>query len=175
MALIPAPSERDHHIGDLSAPIVLVEYGDFECPFTAASLRAIRSAQREFGDQLVFVFRPFPLYDIHPHALRAAEAGEAAEVQGHFWPMFDALFKQQGRLDEVSLIRCAREVGLDMLQFETDMAGHAQLPRIREFIVSGEQSEVGGTPTFFINGQYFHHKTGLWDPIALKRAIHSVI
>ncbi len=175
MALVPAPSERDHYQGDLNAPIVIVEYGDFECPFTEAAIRGVRSAQREFGDQLLFVFRLYPLYDIHPHALRAAEAGEAAAAQGLFWPMFEALFKQRGRLSETAIRHAARDAGLDMDQFDADMAGHTQLPLIRDAIVSAEQSGVGGTPTFFINGEYFHHKLGLWDPVALKKAIRSVI
>jgi protein-disulfide isomerase len=124
---------------------------------------------------LLFVFRLFPLYDIHPHALRAAEAGEAANAQGQFWPMFEGLFKLQGRLSESTMLHCARDIGLDISQYEADMANHAQLSQVRDSIVSGERSGVGGTPTFFINGEYFHHKTGLWDPIALKRAIRSAI
>jgi protein-disulfide isomerase len=145
-------SERDHVQGPETAPVTLVEYGDFECPFCGAAHLIIKEIQRELGDQLRFVFRHFPLATIHPHAEHAAEAAEAAGAQGRFWAMHDTLFEHQRALDDQHLMQYARALGLDIERFEREMAAHIYAPRVREDFMSGVRSGVNGTPTFFING-----------------------
>jgi protein-disulfide isomerase len=146
-------SQRDHIAGALDAPLTLVEYGDYECPYCGAARAVVKQIQREFGRDLAFVFRNFPLVDAHPHALQAAEAAEAADAQERFWPMHDRLFEHQDLLDDRSLVRHAGAVGVDDLErFVTDLTEHRHLERIREDLESGAHSGVNGTPTFFING-----------------------
>lgn len=150
--LTPAVSARDHAQGPADAPLTLVQYGDYECPYTRRSLPTIVALQRRLGDRLRFVYRNFPLTAIHPHALHAAEAAEAADAQGRFWPMHDALFAHQHELEDDQLVDHARAVGLDTERFARDMAAHAHHARIEADVESGLASGVQGTPTFFING-----------------------
>jgi protein-disulfide isomerase len=162
-------SERDHIAGSLDAPIVLVEYGDYECPFCGAAHFSVKEVQRRLGPDLAFVFRNFPIVGAHPHALRAAEAAEAAGAQGRFWPMHDRLFEHQHLLDDESLVRHAVAVGVeDMERFVRELAEHRYLPRIREDLASGARSGVNGTPTFFING--VRHDGG-YDVASLMQAL----
>jgi protein-disulfide isomerase/predicted GNAT family acetyltransferase len=144
-------SERDHSQGPANAPVTLVEYGDYQCPYSGRAHPIIKELQRRLGDRLRFVFRNFPLTQIHPHAEHAAEAAEAAAAQGRFWPMYDLLFAQQRALDDAHLAAYARQVGLDTAVFEGAMTAHTYAPRVREDVRSGVQSGVGGTPTFLIN------------------------
>jgi protein-disulfide isomerase len=146
-------SERDHIAGSVDAPLVLVEYGDYECPYCGAAHGVVKEVQRHLGPDLAFVFRNFPLAGAHPHAVRAAEAAEAAGAQGRFWPMHDRLFEHQHLLDDESLVRHAIAVGVgDVQRFVDDLVEHRHLARIREDLASGARSGVNGTPTFFING-----------------------
>ncbi|HEX9117191.1 MAG TPA: DsbA family protein [Anaerolineae bacterium] len=145
-------SERDHSQGHATAPVTLVQYGDYECPYTRRSTHVVRAIQQELGEQLRFVFRNFPLTEIHPHALAAAVAAEAAAGQGKFWEMHDALFNHQHALGDADLRRYAGELGLDLARFDEDLAGHAFLARIKADVEGGLRSGVRGTPTFFING-----------------------
>ena len=148
----PLVSERDHIQGPADAPVTLVEYGDFQCPYCGQAYPIVQEVQRRLGDRLRFVFRNFPLTQVHPRTEPAAEAAETAAAQGAFWAMHDTLFEHQRRLEDDRLARYAREVGLDVGRFKADMASHAHAERVREDFLSGVRSGVNGTPTFFING-----------------------
>jgi protein-disulfide isomerase len=151
MLTIPI-SNRDHTLGPANADIVLVEYGDFECPFCAEAEPVLKALRRELPDNLLFAFRHFPLAESHPHALHAAEAAEAAGAQGKFWPMHDHLFANQDRLEDNDLVLQAEAVGCDPERFVQDMSQGRYLHRVREDFQSGIRSGVNGTPTIFING-----------------------
>ena len=144
-------AERDHILGPADAPVTLVEYGDFECPFCARSYPAVQQIRRQLGDRLRFVFRHFPRPE-HPHARHAAEAAEAAAAQGHFWQMHDMLFEHQGALEDKDLIGYAAAIGLDVGLFEHDLTTHVYLERVQADLQSAARNGVHGTPTFFING-----------------------
>lgn len=163
-------SERDHSQGSEQAAITLVQYGDYECPYTRRSNASVKELQEQLGDRLRFVFRNFPLVSIHPHALRAAIAAEAAAAQGKFWEMHDTLFEEQKTLEDADLTRFAEELGLDMELFRPEMAKRTYASRILEDVESGEQSGVEGTPTFFINGV---RHNGSWDYETLLAAIEQ--
>jgi len=150
--LTPPVSGRDHVQGSATAPITLVEYGDFECPYCGQAFYVVKQLQQRLGDQMRYVFRNFPLVQTHPYALQAAEAAEAAGAQGKYWQMFDMLFEHQDALDTAHLVQYARDIGLNIQKFEQDLANHTFQPRIEEDIERGERSGVEGTPTFFING-----------------------
>ena len=142
----------DHVRGDPEGRLI-VEYGDYECPYSRAAFRQIERVEAELGDGMRFAFRHFPLTDIHPHALAASAAVEAAELQGSFWEMHDLLFRRQKALEDDDLRRYAAEVGLDVERFETDRAGAGVRARIRRDVESGlATGEVHGTPTLFIDG-----------------------
>ena len=158
--LAPPVGERDHVQGPASAPVTLVEYGDFECPYCGAAYLIIKKVQEVMGDQLRFVFRHFPLTQIHPHAEAAAEASEAANAQGQFWEMHDLLFENQRALDPLHLLGYAEELGLDTRKFVRELEGHVYHDRVREDFMSGVRSGVNGTPAFFINGVRYD---GSWD------------
>lgn len=150
--LKPPLDGRDHLRGDLSRPIHLVEFGDYQCPFCGQAEPVIKALQQAFGDQLCFAFRNFPIVGSHPHAEIAAEAAEAAGAQGMFWEMHDLLYENQHALDEPHLYRYAKRLGLDVVQLVTDLRAHRFLDKIRDDLHSGAISGVAGTPTFFING-----------------------
>jgi protein-disulfide isomerase len=145
-------SERDHVKGPMDAPATLVEYGDYECPYCGMAHPIVKEVQRRFGPRLRFAFRHFPLAEMHPHALRAAEAAEAAGAQGQFWEMHDVLFQHQDALDDSDLLLYAAALGLDRARFLQELAAHEHAPRVREDFMSGVRSGVNGTPAFFING-----------------------
>ncbi len=163
-------SERDHHQGPATAAVTLVQYGDYECPYTRLSTTIVRAIQQQLGDQLRFVFRNFPLTEIHPHALHAALAAEAAAAQGKFWQMHDYIFHHQHTLEDVDLEQFAEAVGLDLQQFARDMAEQRALGRIEEDVEGGEHSGVQGTPTFFVNGVLYR---GSWEQDALLPALQA--
>jgi protein-disulfide isomerase len=147
----PVNPEQDHVVGQATAPITLVEYGDFECPFCGRSYPAVRRIRGELGDQLRFVFRHYPRPE-HAHARHAAEAAEAASAQGHFWEMHNQLFEHQDALTDTDLVRYAANLGLDVERFQHDLTSHVYRDRVQRDIQSGAHSDVHGTPTFFING-----------------------
>jgi protein-disulfide isomerase len=163
-------TERDHHQGPATATVTLVQYGDYECPYTRQSTTVVKAIQNQLGDQLRFVFRNFPLIEIHPHALNAALAAEAAAAQGKFWEMHDYIFHHQHTLEDADLTRFAEAVGLDMEQYAHDMMQQSYLPRIEEDVESGERSGVQGTPTFFINGILYR---GSWEQHTLLTALEA--
>ena len=145
-------SRRDHIWGLLDAPLQLVEYGDYECPFCGRAHPVVEQVERVLSDRLCFAYRHFPIVSAHPHALRAAEAAESADEQGRFWAMHKQLFEHQDLLDDDMLVYYAVQIGLDRQRFVEDLESHRFLPRIREDLSSGARSGVNGTPTFFVNG-----------------------
>ena len=164
------PGSRDHAQGPESAPATLVEYGDYECPYCGRAYPIVKEVQTAMGDRLRFVFRNFPLTQIHPHAQHAAEAAEAAGVQGRFWEMHDLLFERQRRLDDRHLLEYAQDLGLDSAKLERELMEHAHAERVREDFLSGVRSGVNGTPTFFINGA---RHDGSWDLDSLLTALEA--
>ena len=170
--LTMAVGSRDHAQGPSDAPVTLVEYGDYECPHCGRAHPIVKKIQQRLGSQLRFVFRNFPLTMIHERAQAAAEASEAAGVQGSFWEMHDTLLEHQRALDERSLTRYAKAIGLDGERFERELAEHAHEGRVREDFRSGVRSGVNGTPTFFINGVRYDDA---WDFELLLEALRSQI
>ncbi len=145
-------SQRDHQQGPATAPVTLVEYGDYECPYCGQAYPIVKEIQRQLGDRLRFVFRNFPLTQSHPHAEHAAEAAEAAAAQGKFWEMHDTLFEHQQALDDTHLVHYAVALQLEQEKFEREMTEHVYANRVRDDFLSGVRSGVNGTPTFYING-----------------------
>jgi protein-disulfide isomerase len=163
-------SERDHSQGPVTAAVTLVQYGDYECPYTRQSTTIVRAIQQHLGEQLRFIYRNFPLTEIHPHALHAALAAEAAADQGKFWQMHDSIFHHQHTLEDVDLEQFAEAVGLDLPQYARALADQRALARIEEDVDGGERSGVQGTPTFFINGALYR---GSWEHSALLAALQA--
>ena len=163
-------TDRDHSQGPASAGVTLVQYGDYECPYTRQSTTIVRAMQQQLGDQLRFVFRNFPLTEIHPHALHAALAAEAAAAQGKFWQMHDSIFHHQHTLEDADLEQFAEAVGLDLQQYARALTDQRALARIEEDVEGGERSGVQGTPTFFINGAMYR---GSWEREALLPALQA--
>jgi protein-disulfide isomerase len=150
--LEPIDESIDHVRGDAGGRLIL-EYGDYECPYSRQAYRAIQQVERRLGDGVRFAFRHFPLTQIHPHAADAATAAEAAALQGRFWEMHDLLFHRQKALEVEDLRRYGTEIGLDLDRFEEDRAGDPVLRRVARDMSSGiESGEVLGTPTLFIDG-----------------------
>ena len=166
---VPVDPEHDHVRGPDQAPVTLVEYGDFECPYCGRAEPVIRELLADYGD-LRYVWRHLPLTDVHPHALLAAEGAEAAARQGKFWPMHDQLLDHQGALTANDLIRYAGELGLDIEQFTRDLRNHAGEAKIAADVDSADLSGVSGTPTFFINDRRHH---GAYDISTLSDAVRA--
>jgi protein-disulfide isomerase len=142
----------DHALGPEHARVVVVEYGDLECPRCKAAAPAVKMLLEDYPEDVRFVFRHFPLEAAHPHALAAAEAAECAGEQGKFWEMCDLMFGNQTHLQDKHLRGYADSLGLDMAQFAAEMDDHVYLQRIREHIDGGKRSRVRATPGFFVNG-----------------------
>jgi hypothetical protein len=159
--LTPAVSERDHVRGGSGAVVTLLEYGDFDCPYCAKAFPAVRAVERHFGARLRFVFRHNPRGELHAHARVAAQASEAASLQGRFWAMHDCLFEQRGPLDEGALWSHARALDLDLERFGADLHSKSVLARVREDEVSGLRSGVISTPSFFVDGRHFRESPDL--------------
>jgi protein-disulfide isomerase len=150
--LEPLNERVDHVRGDPATPVIL-EYGDYECPYSRQAFRAIERVERGFAGRVRFAFRHFPLTQIHPHALAASAAAEAATQQGRFWEMHDLLFHRQKALEDDDLRAYANEVGLDLARFDRDRNGDAVIVRIDRDVASGDATGlVRGTPTIFIDG-----------------------
>lgn len=142
----------DHSIGPADAKVTVIEYGDFECPTCAAAEPAVRQILKLHGSRIRFVFRHFPLEDVHPHALVAAEAAEAAGAQGEFWPMHDLLLANSMHLTRRHLEDYAAKIELDLARFRADLDDEVYRQRVREHQDGGRQSHLRATPTFFVNG-----------------------
>ena len=157
---VPVSIGLDHTRGSVNAPITIVEYGDFECPYTGGAYPVIKELTKHFNEKIYFVYRNFPLNDIHTHAEHAAEAAEAAAAQDKFWQMHDYLFEHQKALDDHNLLEYAQKVGLNIDRFKKEMSEHIYAPLINKSLKSGIDSGVEGTPTFFINGERYEDS---WD------------
>jgi Na+/H+ antiporter NhaA len=162
--------ERDHVRGPNSAPVTLVEYGDYECPYCGQAEVVVRELLDEFGDQLRYVWRHLPLNDVHLNAQMAAEATEAAHAQGAFWPMHDRLLAAQDELTARDLKRHAEELGLDVERFWDELRHREHSDRVAEDVASADTSGVAGTPSFFVNGR--RHR-GAYDVATLSAAVRT--
>ena len=162
--------EHDHIRGAEAAPVTLVEYGDYECPYCGQAELVVRELLDSFGDELRYVWRHLPLEDVHPSAQRAAEASVAAAAQGRFWPMHDTLLTHQDELAPRDLRRHAEAVGLDVERFVEELRTREHAERVADDVRSADASGVTGTPTFFINGQ--RHQ-GAYDVATLTTAVRS--
>jgi Na+/H+ antiporter NhaA len=162
--------DRDHARGPEDAPVTLVEYGDYQCPYCGQAEVVIRELLESFGDDLRYVWRHLPLNDVHPNAQMAAEAAEAAAGQGAFWGMHDKLLQHQDELAPPGLTRFAEELGLDVDRFWDDLRHRLHEPRVAEDVASADSSGVAGTPTFFINGR--RHQ-GPYDIDTLTETVRS--
>jgi protein-disulfide isomerase len=163
-------SERDHAIGPISAPLVLVEYGDYQCPHCGHAYPVVKQLRERFGDRLSFVYRNFPLTSVHQHAQRAAETAEWAALDGKFWQMHDELYEHQDRLDDKSLRAAAQRLGLDPRELQKAWDSHALIPRVKDDFLGGLKSGVSGTPKFFINGKRHDGPNGLDELAAALEA-----
>jgi protein-disulfide isomerase len=153
---LPVTESRDHIQGPITAPVTLVEYGDYECPYCAQAYLITKEIQERLGDKLRFVFRNFPITKIRPHAYETALAAEAAAAQGKFWEMYDYLFKHGQAVTNDSLRRSAASLGLNLTKFDSGFYERMYSNHIDEDIQSGNSSGVKGTPTFFINGELYN-------------------
>jgi protein-disulfide isomerase len=146
---------RDHVRGPETALVTMVEYGDFECPYCGEAYPVLEEVVRSLGDKLRFLFRHFPLTQIHPHAQHAAEAAETAASHHKFWEMHGMLFTHQIALDDQALTTYASTIGLEPKAFIRDLDSHRHAARVQEDFLSGVKSGVNGTPTLFINDTRF--------------------
>lgn len=170
--LNPPLGPGDHMLGDPDAPVTLVEYGDYECPYCGRAHNALEEVLRRMGSEVLYAYRHFPLAEVHPHALAAAQAAEAAGAQGKFWPMHDMLFENQDALEYADLLRYADALELDVERFASDLANHTHLEKVKSDFHSGVRSGVNGTPTFFIDGVRFD---GKWAPDTLIAGLRNAI
>ncbi|MGF6773773.1 protein-disulfide isomerase [Paraburkholderia sp. GAS199] len=167
--LSPPVGSLDHIQGTVDAPVTLVEYGDFECPYCGAMYGVVKAVQEAMGAQMRFVFRHFPLTDMHPHALHAAQFSEAAAVKGKFWEAHDALYENQQALNDSALLEYGEQLGLHTRDLQGAFDG-AYDENIQRDFDSGLRSGVNGTPTLFING---HRYDGDRDVRSLLDALRS--
>lgn len=149
---VPA-SATDHAIGPAHASVTVAEYGDFECPNCKQAAPAVKLLLDRFAGRIRFIYRHFPLEEVHPHALHAAEAAESAGAQGRFWAMHDLLFDNQPHMKLHQLLGYAERLQLDIGRFTVEMDDHIYLQRIREQVQGGRESGVRSTPTFFVDGR----------------------
>jgi protein-disulfide isomerase len=157
MATLKVPvSTSDHIQGSPDAPVVFVEYGDYECPHCGHAYPIVKRVQKHFGDRLAFVFRNFPLNQIHPNAEAAAETAEFAGGGGKFWEMHDAIFENQSRLGMDLLTELTKNLGLDAENLDAALESGEYRGRVKSDFQGGVRSGVNGTPSFFINGQRYN-------------------
>jgi len=168
---VPVQS-TDHIRGPHTAGIAVVEYGDFECPDCRRVYPATQMLVQHFGNRIAFVYRHYPLTEVHPHAELAAEISEIAGAQGKFWEMHAKLFEHPGQLDEKHFRRFAQEIDLDMVRYQAELDDHVYLQRVQEHIAGAKKSGARGTPTFYLNGVIQDVSAGM-DPI-LKH-IHAAL
>src|SRR5919108_3010881 len=165
---LPVSESRDHIQGPVNAPVTLLEYGDYQCPYCGQAYMIIKEIQERLGNKLCLVFRNFPLTKVRPHAYKAAIAAEAAAAQGKFWDMYDYLFKHGQVVTDDNLRRSAASLGLNLTKFDREFYERIYSNHIDEDIQSGNSSGVKGTPTFFINGELYN---GAWDLDTLLGAL----
>jgi protein-disulfide isomerase len=170
MSLAKPVAATDHAQGPANAPVTLVEYGDYQCPYCGAAYPIIKAVQQRLGDKLRFVFRNFPLQQAHPYAELAAEAAEAAGAQGKFWEMHDALFENQAELGQELIETLVGRLGLDAASFESDLETRKFQARVKHDFMGGVRSGVNGTPSLFINGERYDEG---WDEESLAAALEA--
>jgi protein-disulfide isomerase len=164
-------TSQDHIIGTWDAPVTLVEYGDYQCPFCAKAHPILKQVLSRMDGAIRFVFRNFPISQTHPLASSAARAAEAAALQGKFWPMHDALYENQSSLSEDKIRVLAQDLGLDPDRFESDWQERESIEqRVQQDFMSGVRSGMNGTPGFYINGEKYE---GSWTEDDLIRALSS--
>ena len=169
MRLTPPAGDTDHAEAGAAWNVTLVQYGDYECPACGQVYPVVKEVQQRLGGALRFVFRNFPLRDMHPHAEAAALLAEGAAAAGRFWAMHDRLYENQDHLDRASLVRYGLELGMSTEQVDAALAG-ALRQKIADDLESGRHSGVNGTPTFFVDGARFD---GYWDANGLLRALRA--
>jgi protein-disulfide isomerase len=169
---LPVNSNRDHVQGPQSAPVTLLEYGDYECPYCGQANLVVDKVVQQLGNKICFAFRNFPLTQIHPHAQHAAEAAECAGAQNKFWDMHDILYENQQALEDKNLVEYAEILELDMPRFQDDFYNHTFALRVREDFLSGIRSGVNGTPTFYLNGIRYNDS---WDQETLTKTLRDTI
>jgi protein-disulfide isomerase len=162
---------RDHAQGLANAPVTLVEYGDYECPYCGEAYPVLKEVQKKMGNNLRFVFRNFPITQSHPHAFAAAEAAEAAGAQGKFWEMHDILYEHQEDLEPQALVSYAKMLKLDMERFVKDVNAGTFAAKIKHDFQTGVMSGVNGTPSLFINGERYD---GSVDAESLLEVLQAV-
>lgn len=167
--------ERDHVQGPATAPVTLVEYGDYECPYCRAAVPIVQELQALLGDQLRYVFRHFPQTAMHPHAQMAAEAAEAAGAEGMFADMHVALFEHQEALEDDDLVRYAADLDLDTARIRRELRAHSYAGRVREDLKSGLSSGARGTPTFFLDDVRYDGIVGVRQFLSAIREAHPEI
>ena len=165
---LPVSESRDHIQGPVNAPITLVEYGDYQCPYCGQAYMIIKEIQERLGSKLCFVFRNFPLTKVRPHAYKAAIAAETAAAQGKFWDMYDYLFKHGQVVTDDNLRQSAAKLGLNVARFDREFLARMYSSHVDEDIQSGKSSGVKSTPTFFINGDRYNNS---WDMDTLLSAL----
>lgn len=173
MSLTPQPSPLDHVRGDLNAPLIIVHYGDFECPYSGSLAPLLNHLQQELSEKICLIFRAFPLFDIHPHAFNAALAAEATGES--FWEMHDLLFANQNALGDADLIDYAAQTGIGRVEFTDAMNAPETRANVEESVESGHRSGAHGTPTIFINGKFYDNDQQLWKSNKLVPLIQAVV
>jgi len=168
VTLAVAPQPADHSQGPDNASVVVVEYGDIECPSCKVAATTPTLLMERYPNKLHLIFRHFPLEEAHPHALLAAEAAEAAGGQGMFWQMYDVLFRNQVHLKSADLHRYASDLGMDMARYVAEMDDHIYLQRVRDSLAGGRLSHIRSTPAFFINGVFQDISYGM-------KALHDAV
>ena len=168
--LKPPVNSKDHIQGKNTAPLELVEYGDYQCPHCGHAYPIIKNIQRNLGADLKFVFRNFPLSEIHPDAFNAAVAAEAAGLQKKYWDMHDIIFENQQALDFENLFLYAKTIGLDLERFKNDIQKNTTTTKVEQDFESGVRSGVNGTPSFFINGKKYN---GDWEEEMFSQYLKS--
>lgn len=173
MAILKVPvTEEDHIQGNLNAPVILVEYGDYECPFCTMAFPVIKKIQEHFGEQLCFVFRNFPLSEVHPFAEIAAETAEFAGLHRRYWAMHDLIYANNRNLSSETLFELAKNLGFSTMELEQAIQNHTFMAKIKEDFLGGVRSGVNGTPTFFINENRYN---GPFDYDRLTAAIDTAM
>jgi protein-disulfide isomerase len=167
--------ERDHVAGLATAPVTLVEYGDYECPYCRAALPIVQELQGLLGDQLRYAFRHFPLTRLHPHAQHAAAVAEAAAAQGRFFEMHAVLYEHQEALDDDQLVQYAADLDLDSARIRDELAAHTHAGRVREDFESGLRSGARGTPTFYLDDVRYDGIVGVRQFLAAIQEAHPDI
>jgi protein-disulfide isomerase len=152
MSAQPEITPEDHVLGSADAPVTVVEYGDYECPYCRGAYRDVHRLLDQYPGRVRFVFRNFPIPQLHPHAEQAAEAAEAAAAQGKFWPMYELLLRTSSKLDLDSLLRYADQIGLDTGRFENEVRGNVYAARIEADVSEGLRNGVNATPKFYVDG-----------------------